>query len=206
MKTRLLLNAHHSDDNYGNDGSDSEDDTTDSYGERRLRILPTWIRKTLAETAASSAPHTGRTREVPNGGQPDHDSTPDSDASAKTKASNESDHTTFAGSACGNNNPELSHASLPEDLLCIKGYGDPRVAKTACGNLTLSDLCRTATGIGSTSRRPEVCPVRHRYVLGLRAGHAKLCASCNPGDEGRVEERWTHEYERYRSDHVDFVS
>lgn len=101
---------------------------------------------------------------------------------------------------------KLSHASLPEDLLCIKGYADPRVAKTACGILTLSVLCRTATGIGSTSRRPEVCPVRHRYVLGLRAGHAKLCASCNPGDEDRVEEKWTHEYERYRSNHVDFVS
>lgn len=55
-----------------------------------------------------------------NGGHSDNDSIANSGVPAQIKAANELDHTTLAGSACSNNYPGQSIASLLVDLQCIR--------------------------------------------------------------------------------------
>jgi hypothetical protein len=68
------------------------------------------------------AQQAGRTRIEPNGGHSENDGIADSDVRAHIKASDEPDHTTLAGSACGNNYPGQSLASLLAHLQCIREY------------------------------------------------------------------------------------
>ncbi|KAM3563057.1 hypothetical protein BBO_06764 [Beauveria brongniartii RCEF 3172] len=65
---------------------------------------------------------TSKKRIAPNGGQSDNGSDADLDVPSRIKPSDEPDHTTLADSACGNNYPVQSLASLLADLQCIREY------------------------------------------------------------------------------------
>ncbi|KGQ07748.1 hypothetical protein BBAD15_g6924 [Beauveria bassiana D1-5] len=139
-KARLLVDCYDSDGSDCNDGSDSGIDTNGRQsdnanprpgrsheGETTANVEHSsedCVSPELEDSNGSEGPawQAGRTHIVSNGGHSDNDSIANSGIPAQIKASNERDHTTLAGSACSNNYPGQSIASLLVDLQCIREY------------------------------------------------------------------------------------
>ncbi|KAK3177864.1 hypothetical protein K4F52_009416 [Lecanicillium sp. MT-2017a] len=140
MKACLLVDSYDSDTADSNDGNDSGIDTNgrqpdeaDPKPSQPHEGDTTVTEKQRSNGSASPeledscgseglARQAGRKRIVPNGSHSDNDSITDSDIPVQIKPSDEPDHTTSAGSACGNNYPGQPLASLLVDLQCIREY------------------------------------------------------------------------------------
>jgi hypothetical protein len=140
MKASLVVDSYDSDSSASNDGNDCGIDTKvrqhDSAdprpGQSRegdAAVNEEHPSKDSASPELEDSPardgfaqQAGRTRMEPNGGHSENDSIADPDVPAHIKASDELDHKTLAGSACGNNYSGQSLASLLAHLQCIREY------------------------------------------------------------------------------------
>ncbi|KJZ68371.1 hypothetical protein HIM_12238 [Hirsutella minnesotensis 3608] len=137
-----LLKGSDGSDGSGSDGSDSAIDTNgrqhdnpDPFGpghfhERDTPVNEEQLSEDLAPTESEgshgSNSHVLQARrkcKVPDDGQSGNDSIADTDMPAQHKVPDETDQTTLAGGARGNDHSGVSLASsLPDDLQCVRDY------------------------------------------------------------------------------------